>query len=683
MKEYHSKNIRNVAVLGHLGCGKTSFIESVLYATGAIEKKGSVDKKNTVCDYTVEEQERQTTFISTLASVEWKDKKINFIDTPGSEEFVGDVSDILSVVGAAILLIDASKGVEVGTERCFEQLKARKIPTFVFVNKMDKENVKYDKLVADLKEAFEEKVFPFSYPIMDQGELVGLKLAVERQIIKNDVLIPMEDDDPKVNELYQDIAEAVAETDEKLLEKYFDKGLTVEEVKNGIEGAIKVCGVYPLTCGSALEDKAIKSLLNMISDYLPAAEEADGKRVEGSNKRFRVDEDTPFSAYVFKTIIDPFVGTINYFKIYGGSVKTGSEVYISNIDKTVKMPQIFSLNGKKQIPLDEAFAGDMIAVAKLTELQTGYTMCEKKNTFKFIQPVYPSPIIYIAISPKNKQDDEKISSALQKMALEDATFEVKRNVETAQLLIGGQGTTHINYIITKMKNSFNVEVDTEKPKIVYREAIRSNTSSLGEKGAHGRHKKQSGGAGQFGDVYIRFEPSKEDFEFESVVVGGNVPKGYFPAVEKGLKKALEKGPLAGFPVIGVKATLTDGSYHPVDSNEVSFVLAAKLAWQEACKVVKPTILEPIYQVNVIIKDVYVGAVMGDMSKRRGRIIDQKQVSGGKTEIIVEVPEAEIVAYATELKALTQANGAFSRIFLRYDVVPEDKIKNIIEENKVN
>ena len=381
---------------------------------------------------------------------------------------------------------------------------------------------------------------------------------------------------------------------------------------------------------------------------------------------------------MFKTVVDPFVGTINLLKVYSGSLKTGQEVYVANTDTTVKMTQLFSLMGKTQIPVETAYAGDIIAVAKLSELATGYTFCDKKNPVVFKEPEYPTPTIYVAIKPKQKADEEKISIALQKISQEDQTFEIKRNHETAQLLIGGQGLTHIGYVIDKLKNTFKVEVETEDPKVVYRETIKGRTD---QHGVQGRHKKQSGGAGQFGDVWIRFEPSQEEFEFFEEVFGGAVPKNYFPAVEKGLRKALEKGPLAGYPVIGVKATLTDGSYHPVDSNEISFVLAAGLAWQEACKVIKPTILEPIVELQVVIKSDYVGTIMGDMSKRRGRILGQDELENGKSMITAEVPESEILKYAIDLKAMTQASGRFMRKFLRYDPVPEFLINKIVADAK--
>ena len=689
MREYHSKAIRNVAILGHLGCGKTTLSESFLFTCGAIDKKGEVERKNTVSDYTLEEQTRQTTLSASLIPAEWKDYKINFIDVPGSEELIGELDNVLQVVKGAILVLDASKGIEVGAERCWEELRKRNIPTLIFLNKMDKEGVKYPQLIDSLKEKFGKRVAPFCYPLGKQDQFDGFAMVVENKarLYKDGVMVDgeiYEDKKAYCEEIYNSMCEAVAETSEEMMEKYFSgEPLSQEEVKTGLRKSVLDGEVYPVFVGSATKNIGVSTLLDMVVDYLPAPDDLKPVEVTDYNTKQRVKRETkdsePLAAFVFKTIVDPFVGTINLFKIYSGVVRTGMDAYIPNIDETIKMPQIFSMMGKTQLNIDAAYAGDIVAVSKLPELQTNYTICDKKNAVVFDKVEYATPVIYTAIQPKQKQDEEKISSALQKISQEDQTFEFRRNPETSQLLIGGQGVLHIGYILDKMKNTFKVEVGTEDPKIVYRETIRGRT--LGEKGVQGRHKKQSGGAGQFGDVWIKFEPTDKDFEFAEEVFGGAVPKNYFPAVEKGLQKALEKGPLAGFPVIGVKATLVDGSYHPVDSNEISFVLAAGLAWQAAIKEVKPTILEPIMEVQVTIKNEYVGTVMGDMSKRRGRILGQDDDGNGKTVITAEVPEAEIIKYATELKAMTQASGRFSRKFLRYDIAPDDKIKRIIEEYK--
>lgn len=684
MKEYHAKSIRNVAILGHLGSGKTSLSESLLFVGGQIDKKGEVERKNTVSDYSVEEQGRQTSLSASLIPVEWKDHKINFIDTPGNEEFIGEIENVLSAVKGAIVVIDASKGIEVGTERSWEELRKRNIPTIILVNKMDKENVKFEALLDEIREKLGKRSVPFCWPLGKSDSFDGFVNVIDKKayLFKDGKLTEGEiypDKLDKIEELYGEITEVVAESSEELLDKYFSgEPLTAEEIRTGLRQGTIEADIYPVLVSSATKNIGIATLLDMVIDYMPSP--MDLKPVEGvdlnNNPVTRESlDDAPFSAQVFKTITDPFVGTIHLFKIYSGTIKVGQEMFIPNIEQSFKVPQLFSLMGKTQLPLDAAYAGDIIAVAKVSELFTGCSICEKKSPIIYPKVEHPTPTIYVAISPKQKQDEEKISIALQKLALEDETFETKRNPETAQLLIGGQGMTQILYIIEKMKNTFKVDVDIEEQKIVYRETIK------GKAEAQGRHKKQSGGAGQFGDVWIRFEPTKEDFVFAEEVFGGAVPKNYFPAVEKGLIKALEQGPLAGFPVIGVKATLYDGSYHPVDSNEISFVLAAGLAFKNAVEKIKPTILEPIMQVNVLVKSEFLGTIMGDMNKRRGRIIGTQELDGGKTEVICEVPESEITKYTTELKAMTQASGRFSRKFLRYEEVPEHLIKKIIQEYK--
>jgi elongation factor G len=475
--------------------------------------------------------------------------------------------------------------------------------------------------------------------------------------------------------------EQVAETNEELLEKFFSgEELTEEEVRFGLHEGVFSGEVFPIVAASGIKNVGIAQLLDMVVDYLPAPNAflskagMDPKTKEQITREVNVD--APLSGMVFKTIIDPFVGTVTLFKLFSGAIRTGQEVYIAETETVVKIPQLFVMRGKTQINVDAIYAGDIGGVSKVSEFLNSVTFSDKKEPIIYPKIVHGNPTIYVAIMPKNKQDEDKISSSLQKLRLEDETFEIKRNPETAQLLIGGQGMTHIGYILERMKNMFKVDVDVTDQKVVYRETIRSK----GE--AQGRHKKQSGGAGQFGDVWIRFEPCKEDFVFAEEVVGGAVPKNYFPAVEKGLIETLEHGPLAGFPVIGVKATLYYGSYHPVDSNEISFKLAAGLAFKNAVEKIRPTILEPICQVKVVVKDEFVGDIMGDMTKRRGRVLGMDQHNGVQ-EIIAEVPEAEIAKYAVDLKAMTQASGRFSREFIRYDEVPELLVKKIIEEYKKN
>ena len=681
MKEYLAKDIRNVAIVGHMGCGKTSLSESFLYLSKAIAKKGEVERKNTVSDYLTEEQSRQTSLSTSLIPVEWKGTKINFLDTPGSEEFVGDLEQVLSVVEGAIVMIDATKGIEVGTERVWDALRERNIPTIVFVNKMYKENVKVRKIVNEVAEGLGSKAVPLCVPVGSDNNYHGFVDVVNNvNHIHGISELPSEVLEVIENVTYT-LKEKVAETDEELMEKFFaDEPLTEEEFKGGLKAAVKSFDLFPIFVGNATNDHGVELLLDAVRRYIPSPAEAPAKK--GTNPKTgaevvrAVDDAQPFSAYVFKTTVDPFLGTINMLKVQSGTTANLIEAYVPNTDQIAKIGSVITLSGKNQISVPAFHAGDICAVTKTAEAATTYTLCDKKDVVLFEPTPVATPVIYTAISAKTKQDEDKLSSALQKLNLEDPSFEIRRNPETAQLLIGGQGTTHIGYILEKMKNMFKVDVTTAEPKIVYRETIRRTGS------AQGRHKKQSGGAGQFGDVHIRFEPKLDGgFEFASEVVGGSVPKNYFPAVEKGLIETLEHGPLAGFPVIGVRAVLYDGSYHPVDSNEISFKIAAALSFKEACKSIKPTILEPVMEVVVTVKDEYVGDIMGDTTKRRGAVIGMQPVGNGKTAITCNIPEAEIVSYATDLKAMTQGSGRFTRAFLRYDDVPEHLVAKIIEEYK--
>ncbi len=684
MKEYLTTKIRNVALLGHLGSGKTSLVESMLFLSKAIAKKGEVERKNTVSDYLVEEQNRLTSLSTSLIPIEWNDYKINFLDTPGSEEFVGELTQDLMVVKGAVVLLDAQKGVEVGTERVWDELQERHIPTILFLNKIEKENIKFNNIIDKVINDLGSKVIPFVIPMGKENDYQGYIDIVNKKAYfgesEQEKDIPSEYQ-AQVDELYEKFLEIVASQDEEVMEKYFaGETLTDEEIVKGLRSALLNCDIFPLLIGSGLKNMGVKNLLDNICNYLPSP--ADLKPASGLDPKTgntvqkETKDDSPFSGYVFKTVVDPFLGTINFFKVYSGTTKGLTEAYIPNSDQVVKIGSISGIQGKNQFAIDVLHAGDIGVMTKSGDIKTGDTICDKKAVIQYQAPEIPTPVIYVAIQAKTKQDEDKISAALQKLNLEDPSFEVKRNPETSQLLVGGQGMTHIGYILEKMKNMFKVDVDISDQKIVYRETIRKVGS------AQGRHKKQSGGAGQFGDVWIRFEPlADKDFEFASEVVGGAVPKNFFPAVEKGLIDTLEHGPIAGFPVIGVRAVLYDGSYHPVDSNEISFKIAASLAFKEACKVIKPTILEPIMEVKITVKDEYVGDIMGDIPQRRGSVMGMEPTGTGKTTITAHIPEAEIINYSIDLKAMTQGSGKFSRKFIRYDDVPSNLVDKIVAEYK--
>ncbi|MDO9629810.1 MAG: elongation factor G [Acholeplasmataceae bacterium] len=684
MKEYNTKEIRNIAILGHQGSGKTSISEALLFAGKAIDKKGEVERKNTVSDYLVEEQMKLSSLSLSVLPVEWKDYKLNFIDVPGSDEFVGDLSQALEVVKGAVILIDALKGVEVGTERVWQEIRKRHIPAILYVNKMDKENVKFEKVLEDIREKLGKKAVPFCWPIGHDENFEGFVNVIEMKARIFDGTdshdAPIWDEKKsKVDELHNMILESVAETSEELLDLYLaGEEIPEAKVKEALRKGIMEGELTPVMVGSATKTIGVRTLLNMLVDYLPAPDELrplTGKDAKTGNDVIRhTHDDEPFSAYVFKTTVDPFLGQINFLKINSGTLKVGQEVVLSNKGEPKKITNVFIPRGKTQIECALFHAGDIAAVAKLEGIETGDTLADPKSPIVYDAVELPTPVIYIAVHPKNKNDEDKISMALHRLNLEDPTFEIKRNKETSQLLLGGMGMTHLNYVLERMKNMFKVDVDIDEQKIVYRETIKKQVQ------AEGKHKKQSGGAGQYGHVWIRFEPSPNIFEFQEDVFGGAVPRNYFPAVEKGLIEAFEHGPLAGFPVINVKATLYDGSYHQVDSNEISFKLAAGLAFKDAVKTCQPTILEPIVKVEVTIKDQFVGDVMGDMNKRRGRVLGMNQSEGFQV-VIAEVPEAEIVKYAIDLKAMTQGSGSFTREFLRYEEVPHMLIDKIVEAYK--
>jgi len=687
--KYACKDIRNVVVLGHMKSGKTSLLESLALVSKTIDKKGEVERKNTISDYLVEEQNKMTTLNTAILPLEWENCKINILDTPGSEEFIGEVENVLSIIDGAILLVDATKGVEVGTERAWNVLVKNKVPTLIIVNKADKENVKFDEVITSIKEKLSSKAQTLVLPIGISDSFEGVIDLVEKKAyhVKNGLINVPSNKMSEVDKLYSELMEVAAGTSEELIEKFLNTmELTSEEFKLGLSNGVFSGEIYPILVSNAINNIGIKTLLDYISHYLPSPDKVmvKGKKNENLIVEKVVSEQGSASGIVFKTTIDNFVGTISYFKVVTGTVVVGNEVYLPELDKIIKIPQLFFLRGNKQIATESVSAGDIGCVAKVGELTSQTTFCDKKDPIIYSKVVYPSPIIYIAIKPKKKDDEDKISSSLQRLKIEDGTLEIVRNPETSQLLLGGQGLTHLGYVLERMSNMFKVDIETVDQKIVYRETIKA------EADAEGKHKKQSGGAGQFGHVFITFKPLKNGSNFEFTtdrVVGGAVPKNYFPAVEKGLIETLEHGPLAGFPVINIRAELYYGSYHDVDSNEISFKLAARLAFVNAVfdqkgeirkDGVKPTILEPIMEVEVFVKNEYVGDVMGDMTKRRGRVIGMGQ-QGAYQIIKAEVPEVEIIKYAIDLKAMSQASGRFTRKFLRYEEVPIELQKKIIEE----
>lgn len=672
--------------MGHSGCGKTTFTEACLFKTGAISKMGKVEEKNTVSDYTPEEMNRGVSIAVSIIPIEWNDIKINLIDTPGYFDFEDEVYNALRASEAALVVIDASSGIEVGTEKVLNYTEKIELPRIIFINKIEKENVNFSKVISDLRVAYGKKVIPFTLTLGEGESFKGIIDVLNKKAYeydkgnKKEVAIP-ENRVEEVDVVYHEIIEAVAETDDDFMEKYFaGEEFTHEELMKGVTSALLNGTAVPVVAGSSYTGAGIDMLLDVIRDYMPAPNDERAKsgfRIMDKSADRKVDINEPYSAVIFKTVTDSFVGKISLFKVISGKITKNTEIYNISKNKSEKFGNIFYLRGKTQIETDEVVAGDIGAISKLQETETGDTLCDKSAPILYRPLKSHEATLYFAIEPKTKGDEEKITQALQKLQDEYAGFTVTRNSETKQLLIGGQGNVQLEIIIEKLKNSFGVETVIVPLKIAYRETIK------GKSDVQGKHKKQSGGAGQYGDVFMKFEPSTEEFVFAEEVFGGAVPKNYFPAVEKGIRESKEKGILAGYPVVNFKATLYDGSYHPVDSNEMAFKIAASLAFKKGMEEAKPILLEPIMKVEIKIPDAYMGDIMGDMNKRRGRILGMEQTEDGNQLVVAEAPHSELFEYAIDLRSMTQGRGDFKINFEKYEEVPSNISEKIVEEYNKN
>ena len=646
MKGYTSETIRNVALLGHGGCGKTTFLESALYETGVIKKLGKVEDGNTVSDYDKMEVEKGYSINTSVVPIEWKGSKINFIDTPGYFDFIGEVNAALRAAEAAVIMVDAGSGIQVGTEAAWNACERYSMPRFISITKRDKDEFDFYKTFDELKAKFGNKLVPLSWPLSA--------------------------------EIDDELKEAIAESDEELMEKYFDgEEFTDEEIKKGMVKGISEGNIVPV-CSSAFQlGHGVEGLLDLLLEYVPTPLQHGPYR--GFNDKNEPVErisvtDAPMSAFVFKTIVDPFVGKISVMKVVTGKMNSGTEVYNERIGKTEKLGKLFFLRGKEQLELNYAEAGDIVAVAKLQNTKSGDTLCDKSDIIRYLPLDFPSPTFYIAIEALDKNDDEKMGVGLARLREEDPSFVVERNSETHQTLLGGQGDIQLGIILAKLKDRFGVSVKTVPQKIAYRETIKGSSD------VQGKHKKQSGGAGQYGDVHIRFSPSDKEFEFSEELFGGSIPKNYVPAVEKGLIESLERGPLAGCKVVNIKAVLYDGSYHDVDSNEVSFKIAASLAFKKGIVEANPCLLEPIMHVEITVPDEYMGDVIGDMNKRRGKILGMEPLPNGGQKVVAEAPQAELFDYALGLRSMTQGRGVFEMKFERYEELPKHLAEKIIAQH---
>lgn len=677
---YSPDKIRNIAVVGHQGCGKTTLVESVAYRSGLIKAKGSIETKNTISDFLTDEQKKQTSLSASVIPVTYKDHKLNLIDLPGNDDFVYEIIGITRLIKGAVLVIDASKGVQIGTIKNFKTLRKRNVPIFVFVNKMDKENIDFPALYEEIKEKLSKNCVPFSYPIGKQDSFDGFINIPEMKARKyngtdcvDDVIY--EEKRQVVFELHNRLAEAVATTSDELLEKFFSgETLTNEEIKTGLRKGVLDGELFPILVGSATKDIGVDTMMNMFIDYLPSpldlhpfiATDESGNEIEVETK-----DDLPTSLCVFKNMYNTYQGLISVFKVNSGVVHLGDELVCSNNGKHYKVAGLFSICGDKLTPATEIGAGDIGAFTKMDDLRLSYTLCSPDRILTYKPVHYPSATYLRGIVPTTKNDSDKLFPTIEKMQFEDPTIFFEKNAVTNQIIIGSLSSSHLSYILEKVKDG-KINFTTEKPKVVYKETITAKAES------EGRYVKQSGGSGYYGVVNMSFEPG-EGTEFKSTVFGGHIDKGYFPAVEKGFMEALEHGGLIGAPVINVKATLTDGKQHTVDSNEMAFKNAAILAFKEAYKNCKPILLEPYDRMTVNITSDYLGAVLSDLSKRRGKIMSTNEGNDGNLEVIAIAPEAEIQEYANELKSITKGTGFFNLEFEDYERVPDNLAETIIRD----
>ncbi|MBN2453259.1 MAG: elongation factor G [Candidatus Omnitrophica bacterium] len=680
MAIFDAKDIRNIILLGHSGCGKTSLVEALLAKAGAIPKMGSVTEGNTVSDYNEDERQRKCSISSSLISFNTAGKKINVIDTPGYTDFIGEMISGLRAADASIVVVDATGGVEIGTERAQRMSCEKAVPSMFFINKFDKDHADLQKCVDGIVKKFRKSCVLVQYPV---GQAGSFKAVVD--LITRHGMDDLPDNEKAAAKTALDVlSEAVAETDDALLEKYLDKGeLSTDELKNALKKAIAEGKVHPIMIGSSAKDIGIKELLDFIANYLPSP--VDKPQVEavrpggdGSERvAVKLDPKAPFSALVFKTLSDPFLGQISIFKVFSGRLQSNGGFYNVNRSIKEKIGQVFSLLGKQQTSLSEVQAGDIACVSKLKDTHTGDSICDDKFQVQFEDLNLPDPAIAFSLKPRSRADEDKIGGALHKLTAEDPTFKVTRDEQTKEVIANGMGDLHINMMINRMKMRYGVQVDIGTPKVAYKETI------SGKGDAMYRHKKQSGGAGQFAEVWLRVEPLErgKGFEFVDEVVGGAIPRPFVVSCEKGIKTAMQSGPMAGFPVIDIKATVYDGKTHPVDSKDIAFQTAAKHAFKDAIMKSKPVILEPVMDVDITVPDECMGDIAGSLNSRRGRVMGMEPGESVQT-IKAKIPLEEMYKYVNELKSITGGRGTYTMAFSHYDVVPSNVAQAIIEKAKL-
>ncbi|MDY4490144.1 MAG: elongation factor G [Candidatus Faecousia sp.] len=685
---YTVNAIRNVCLLGHSGSGKSALAESLLYMTGAIDRIGKNADGNTVCDYDPEEIRRHISISTSVVPLEYKNTKINLLDTPGGFDFSGAVMEALRAADAAILVCSAKDGITVGFEKAWKYCEERDMPRFIYISKVDEDNSDYNATFNALREKYGNKIAPVVVPIWDASKKVtGIidvlnKRAYEMKNLKR-VEIAVPDDKVSVIEEFNDaLKEAVAETDEELMDRFFEgDDFTYAEMINGLHQGVAELSLFPVLCGSGVTCLGSLMLMDHIISLLPNPEQGNYHKAttaDGKTEEFVVSAGGVPAAFVWKTVSDQY-GKYSYIKVLSGEITSDTTLVNARTGETEKLGRLYTMCGKKNTEVKVLACGDIGAIGKMDKVRTGDTLCDPRKVVSLKQIPYPAPCYSVAIAPKVKGQEEKVGTGLNRLNEEDPSFTLVNNAETKQLVLSGVGDQQLDVLVSKLKSRFGVDAVLSPAKVAYREQIKKKVE------AHGRHKKQTGGSGQFGDVWIRFEPQYEqdDLIFDVAVVGGAVPKNFNPAVEKGLQEAVQKGPLAGYPMVNMKATLYDGSYHPVDSNEMAFKLAAILAFKEAMPNAGPTLLEPIGSLSVTIPDSYMGDVIGDLNKRRGRVMGMNPAGDGNTVVEAEVPMAEMGSYAIDLRAMTQARGSFTLRFERYEEVPKANQAKIIADAKAD
>lgn len=683
MKEYSIENLRNVALIAHSGAGKTSLGDAMLFISGGNTRLGKVDEGTSVLDFDSEEIRRKTTISTSVAPVEWKGTKINLLDTPGYFDFVGDVLSALRVVEGAVVVVDATGGVQVGTEIVWDYARQRNLSCIIAINKLDRENTDFWKTLEEVNRAFGGHVVPLYIPLGKEAsfrgvvDVIGGKALVtqgEGKIAEQDIPQDLKD---AVESTKEKLIETACDGDDQLMEKYIEgQELTPEEIVRGIKLAVLKRKAFPAIPASVAKTIGVHAIMDAIVAYVPSP--ADVKAPVGKapgseeEKSFEAAPGAPFSALVWKTTADPFVGKLSLFRVYSGKFVSNTTCFNATKGRSERVGQLYSIKGKSQEPVPEVSAGDIGAVAKLQETTTGDTLCLESSPIVYEPIAFPNPVYSVAVRPKTKGDEDKISAGLQRLVEEDPTIRVERNTETGETILSGLGEVHVDVTTTKLRDKFHVDVELSLPKVPYRETIKGTAK------AEGKHKKQTGGRGQYGHVFIEFEPAPDkDFEFVDKIFGGAVPRQYIPAVEKGLREALNEGVLAGYPVTNLRAILYDGSYHPVDSSELAFKIAAALAFKKGCSEANPVLLEPIMRVEVMVPEQFMGDIMGDFNKRRGRILGVE--AKGPFQIIkAMVPMAEMLKYAIDLRSMTQGRGVFKMEFDRYEEVPPQVAEGIIE-----